>query len=134
MAIQWTEDLSTGVAEIDSQHKELFLRVNGLIEACNQGKGRNEVEKVIRFLEDYVAEHFSAEENYMVKFSYPGYGIHRAQHLEFMEKFTNLKNQLESDGAGVHIVVKTNHIVVDWLKNHIRKTDKILASFLLAAR
>jgi hemerythrin len=134
MAIEWTNDLATGVAEIDGQHRELFQRVNGLMEACKQGKGRTEVEKVLTFLEDYVVEHFSAEEDYMVKFSYPAYAAHKAQHLEFLEKFSGLKHQLEREGAGVLIVVKTNQVVVDWLKNHIRKTDKTFAAFLAARR
>ena len=63
MAIEWTEDLATGVNKIDNQHKELFKRINNLLEACNQGRGKNEVEKVIKFLDDYVIIHFSEEEN-----------------------------------------------------------------------
>jgi hemerythrin len=134
MAIEWTDDLATGVDEIDRQHKELFLRINGLLDACSQGKGKGEVAKVIRFLEDYVVEHFSTEENHMVRFSYPSYGPHKAQHLEFLDNFSRLKEQFEREGAGLYIVLKTNDILVDWLKNHIRKTDKALASFLSARR
>jgi hemerythrin len=132
MAIEWTQDLATGVTEIDGQHKELFRRINALMEACRQGQGKSEVHKVIGFLEDYVVEHFSLEESHMVKSSYPGYGAHRSQHLEFMEKFSDLKQQIEREGVGVLTVVKTNQVVVDWLKNHIRRTDKSLASFLVA--
>ncbi len=36
MAIEWTMGLSTGVDEIDDQHKELFKRINRLLDACNQ--------------------------------------------------------------------------------------------------
>lgn len=133
MAIEWTDDLATGVAQIDGQHKELFRRINGLLEACRQGRGKVEVERVIRFLEDYVLEHFSDEESYMTRFSYPAYASHKAQHLEFMDNFFALKTSFETDGAGVHIVVKTNHLVVDWLKNHIRRTDKALGDFLKVA-
>jgi hemerythrin len=132
VAIHWTEDLTTGVAEIDSQHKELFKRINGLLEACSQGKGRGEVDKVIKFLEDYVVRHFSEEEKYMVDYSYPAYGSHKAQHLEFMGNFFSLKGEFESDGPGVHIIVRTNSLVIDWLRNHIRKVDKELGTFLKA--
>lgn len=65
MAIEWTQDLSTGSDEIDNQHKELFRRINSLLDACNQGKGREEIGKTVQFLEDYVITHFSAEEEYM---------------------------------------------------------------------
>lgn len=45
MAIEWTDELATGVNKIDNQHKELFKRINNLLDACNQGKGKDEVKK-----------------------------------------------------------------------------------------
>ena len=87
MSIEWSLDLATGVDEIDKQHKELFQRINNLLEACNHGKGKEEVKKVIWFLEDYVITHFSEEERYMGKYDYPEYSGHKRQHLEFMENF-----------------------------------------------
>ena len=122
MAIEWTEDLATGVDTIDNQHKELFQRINNLLEACTRGKGKEEVKKVIGFLEDYVVTHFSEEEKYMVKFEYPETASHKKQHLEFMDNFLSLKKQFDEEGPGVHIVVITNNLIVEWLKNHIRRT------------
>lgn len=130
MSIEWSLDLATGVDEIDKQHKELFQRINNLLEACNHGKGKEEVKKVIWFLEDYVITHFSEEERYMGKYDYPEYSGHKRQHLEFMENFFNLKKQFESEGPGVHVIVNINHLVVDWLRNHIRRLDKALGAFL----
>ena len=71
MAIKWTEDLSVGFDRIDDQHKELIERLDKFIQAMTEGKGRNEVEDVIKFLGKYVEEHFSTEETYMSKFDYP---------------------------------------------------------------
>lgn len=130
MAIEWTVDLATGVDEIDNQHKELFQRINSLLSACREGKGRDEVKKVVQFLEDYVITHFSTEEKYMGRHNYPDYTSHKQQHLEFMENFYKIKTQFEAEGAAVHIIVTINHLVVDWLKNHIRKLDKALGVFL----
>ncbi len=130
MAIAWTSDLATSVDEIDSQHKELFRRINSLLEACNQGKGKGEVQNVIAFLEDYVVSHFGEEERYMEKYSYPDAGLHKDQHREFMKNFADLKRQFETDGPGVHIVITTNQMVVDWLRTHIQRLDKALGAFL----
>lgn len=130
MSIIWTEDLSTGVETIDDQHKELFKRIDNLLDSCRLGKGKVEVKKMIQFLDDYVTIHFSEEEKYMQKYAYPEYDRHKGQHLEFTGNFMMLKNQLDNEGPGVHIVVATNQIVVDWLKNHIRKVDRALGSFL----
>ena len=130
MAVLWTEDLATGVRTIDSQHKELFVRINDLLEGCKIGKGKIEVEKLIRFLEDYVVTHFAEEEKHMLAHGYPGYAEHKAQHKEFMENFMKIRNQLEAEGPGLAIVVSTNHFVVDWLKSHIRRVDTKLGNFL----
>ncbi|MDA8433088.1 MAG: bacteriohemerythrin [Nitrospiraceae bacterium] len=130
MAIEWTPDLATGVDLIDAQHKELFSRINNLLEACKQGKGKEEVGKTIAFLEQYVVEHFSAEEKQMSSAGYPAAPAHKAQHHIFMENFSSLKQKFEAEGPGVHIVVGTNQFVVDWLRSHIRKLDKELGQFL----
>lgn len=132
MAIEWTEDLATGVSEIDNQHKELFKRINNMLEACNQGRGKEEVGRVIKFLEDYVVTHFTTEESYMTKHGYPEYPVHKAAHSLFIENFSGLKRKFETEGVGVHIVILTNSLVVDWLINHIRKVDKALGGFLKA--
>ena len=54
LSLQWREDLAVGVKSIDEQHQELFRRINSLLEACNLGKGREEVASVIAFLGEYI--------------------------------------------------------------------------------
>ncbi|HSB33212.1 MAG TPA: bacteriohemerythrin [Nitrospirota bacterium] len=130
MAIQWTEDLATDVPEIDAQHKELFSRINRLLEACNQGKGRSEVGKTLAFLEEYVLIHFATEEKIMTGRLYPEYAGHKAQHVQFMSNLDALKQQFEKEGPTVHLILLTNHTVVDWLRRHIRKLDRDLGAFL----
>ena len=130
MAIEWTEDLSTGSAAIDDQHKELFNRLNALLEACRQGKGKAEVSRIIEFLSEYVITHFADEEKYMEAHHYTEFAKHKALHLEFMEKFRDLKREFDDEGPALHLIVKTNQMVVQWLLNHIRKVDRSLGTFL----
>ncbi len=130
MGIEWTEDLSTNNAEIDSQHKELFRRVNALLDACGEGKGKGEVGRVIGFFEDYVITHFSAEEQLMLASSYSGYEAHKAEHIDFIDQITDLKKKFLSEGGGVNVVLLTIRTSVEWLSNHIRKTDRAMADRL----
>ena len=71
MSMQWTADLATGVTEIDNQHKEIFSRLGQLYAACSEGRGKEEVLRLILFLEEYVKEHFSAEERLQMRHGYP---------------------------------------------------------------
>ncbi len=134
MTIEWTEDLSVGIKEIDDQHKELFNQINQLLDACNQNKGKETVGKIIDFLGKYVIEHFSCEEEQMKKFNYPDYASHKAHHSEFIKSFTDLKARFDTDGPGAHIVILTNRVVVGWLNSHIRNIDKLLGTYLKTKR
>lgn len=130
MAIQWKDSLATGVQEIDNQHKELFDAINKLFDACSQGKGKEEVDKVIKFLGDYVVLHFGAEEKLQKKFSYPEYNAHKEQHEKFISDFLELKKQIDTEGANARSVILINRVVVDWLIKHIGVSDKKLGVFL----
>jgi len=130
MAIQWTEALATGVETIDEQHKELIVRINNLLEACQQGKGRLIMAGLLNFMADYAVRHFAEEEKYMIDNDYPGYEGHKAQHEKFISDFGLLKDKFDAQGAGINLVLVTNRAVVDWLINHINNTDKALGAFL----
>jgi hemerythrin len=131
MAVQWTPDLATGAKQIDEQHKELFRRVNTLLDAWTQGKARTEVDTVIQFLGDYVVEHFGTEERFMDQFNYGNAASqHKAQHAVFINLFGKLKERYMKEGPTPAFVQDTKETVVDWLTNHIKYSDKALGLFL----
>lgn len=130
MAIEWTEDLAVGSKEIDDQHKELFRMINQMLEACNQGKGKEVLEEILGFLEKYVVTHFGTEERLMQQYNYPDYPSHKNHHEQFIKSFMDLKKEMTTTGPGTHIVIMTNRTVVGWLNSHIRNVDKLLGAFL----
>lgn len=130
MAITWKEDLRIGVEQIDNQHKELLGRIDNLFEACNKGKGKEEVIKVIDYLGEYVVTHFSDEEDLQKKYAYPEYNNHKAMHTQFIKDFEVLKGSLNKDGVSPGLVIRMNKLLIDWLLNHIKKTDKELGAFI----
>jgi hemerythrin len=134
MELRWTSDLSVGVQEIDNQHKELFERINSLRTAMSLGKGRTEIGKTVKFLEEYVVEHFSTEEKYMSRYDYGAYLVHKAEHQAFIKDFSEFKKKLEGlesqGGITSFLTIDVQHRLVDWLLNHIGKIDKSLGAFL----
>src|SRR5512145_818935 len=99
MSVEWTPDLGTEVQEIDDQHKELFKRIDSLLEAWKQGKALPEVDKVISFLTEYVVFHFGNEQKYMQKFGYTNTVQHLAQHDMFVKSFFKLRDRFANEGA-----------------------------------
>lgn len=130
MSVEWSDDLVTGVREIDAQHRDLFAHINKLLDACKENRGKEEVGDMLRFLETYVYNHFSLEERAMVRYQYPGIDEHKAQHAEFLSELQKLKRKYIAEGATINTLVVTNHAVVYWLATHIRNIDKKLATFL----
>lgn len=134
MGIQWRDSLAIGVEEIDDQHKELLQRFNGLLSACEAGKGIEELKPLLTFLDDYVIEHFSNEERLQRKHGYPNYESHKKEHDSFIERVLVVKNEIDSEGVAVHHVMETNNMLLKWLLNHISKVDTELGKFLRTAR
>jgi hemerythrin len=130
MALEWRENLETGVEEIDLQHKELFGRINALLDACTKGQGREEVLKLLLFLDDYIRTHFDAEERLQKRFDYPGYLAHREQHNRFVRQVDELERQVGSEGATIGLVIQTNRTMTEWLIEHISKVDREFAEFV----
>ena len=130
MGIEWRDSLSIGVEAIDNQHKELLLRFDKLLNACQAGQGINELKRLMTFLEEYVHNHFSDEEALQKLHRYPAYAAHQAEHLYFIEQLDKLKSETREEGFSTHHVVETNNLLLKWLLNHISKVDMELGSFI----
>lgn len=130
MGIVWRDSLAIGVERIDNQHKELLLHFDRLLNACQEGKGIEELSKLLVFLEEYVHTHFRDEEALQRLNLYPAYEAHRAEHLYFIEQIGKLKAEIQKHGASTHHVVETNNLLLKWLLNHISKVDMELGKFL----
>jgi len=130
MNAEWNDSLATGSSEIDSQHKELFQRIDGLLTAFDKDSGQKELAETIRYLTEYVVFHFGKEENYMAKYAYSSASAHKAQHEQFVKNFLKLKDRLLREGINAQLADDTKQLVVDWLINHIKYSDKALGMFL----
>ncbi len=133
MAVEWRENLATGNEEIDRQHMELFRRFNSLLAACNQGKGKDDVNGLLLFLNDYIRTHFALEELLQEQHDYPGYTAHKEQHDKFRRDLRDLERQFGEEGASLSLVIQTNQTMINWLLRHISGTDRELAGFLRTA-
>lgn len=126
--IQWNEDLSVKVSEIDKQHQKLVSMINELDEAMRNGKGKAVLEPILKALAAYTRVHFQTEENYFEQFNYPDIDSHKQEHAKFVRKVSEFTEGFEKGTLGLSINVMT--FLSDWLKNHIKGTDKKYGPFL----
>ncbi|HEY4708508.1 MAG TPA: bacteriohemerythrin [Thermodesulfobacteriota bacterium] len=132
MGIEWSSNLATGVDWQDRHHKELFKRINRLLDAMSAGYGKDEVRDLFNFLDEYFVVHFEAEERAMNKYGYPETIAHLAEHTAFIDRIATLRKDFEK-GASTGLVIKVQRQVVDWLINHIGELDKKLGGFIKSA-
>jgi hemerythrin len=123
MTMGWDASMTTGVILVDNEHQELFRQVDNLNKAMLEGKGRDEIGKLLNFLGDYVAKHFAHEEQAMDQYRCPAEVANKAAHNQFIAKFKELKTRFDSAGANSALTIEIHDTLRNWLVQHIRQID-----------
>lgn len=131
MAFKWTKALAVGVEEIDNQHKELFEKVNELVAAMREKKGKEVIKETMVFMENYVVKHFLAEEKLMKKFDYPGYEDQHEEHQKFVNEITEFANEIKYVEINSNFIVHFELKIGNWLLKHTSTIDRELGEFLI---
>jgi hemerythrin len=129
MTIQWTPDLSVGIAEIDAQHLELFRRAGRLLAAMAPGAAE-EARPLIEALQACAVEHFCLEEAFMSDARFPGYVRHKAEHDRFIEDLHAIAREHEVRGRGAFDSLRAAQWLKGWLREHLSGTDVEMGRYL----
>jgi len=125
--IEWSDDLSVKVKELDLQHQKVIAMINELNDGMKQGRGKDVIARIIDDLSSYAGSHFAAEEKYFDRYSYPGATAHKARHQEYVRKVSGMKADLES--GKLALTIEVMNFLKDWWKGHIQGTDRNYSSF-----
>lgn len=126
----WTPALSVGVEMIDEQHKTWFDKAEKLFEAGRNRQAKEYIGELLEFLDSYTKKHFVDEEQYMLSINYPGYEAQKKAHDSFIEKLAQLKEEYNSSGGNLLVIINANKMVIDWLTNHISIMDRKIGEFV----
>lgn len=128
--LEWSDQLSCNVKEIDDQHKRLVGMLNDLHQAMLRKEGQLVLASILGKMMDYASYHFSTEEKYMAMFRYPGFQSHNAEHEEFVRQVAYFQRQYEAGKIGLSVDVL--RYLSSWLMNHIMGSDKAFGPFFNA--
>lgn len=130
MSVSWKSSFNIGILEIDSQHRELFSRLDALEIAIHSGKGKEALKETFKFLDNYVRRHFRAEEELQQLYKYPHYDMHVAEHQTFIVRLQELEARLNSEGPSEKLALHVNSFLTQWLISHVTTTDNKLAGYI----
>jgi hemerythrin len=117
--IEWSDQLSVKVKEIDAQHKQFIEILNKL----HDGIFDIEIQKeVINELVEYATVHFETEEKYMIQFKFSGYEEHKKEHEELTRETINIKNTFKRNKCLLSLAILD--FLKDWLEKHLLYMDK----------
>jgi hemerythrin len=118
-----TKDMVVGVAKIDRQHKELIDRLNAVISMGAKSVSKEETQKTLDFLGEYIVKHFGDEEILQQQSGYPKYEWHKGQHKFYIDEFQKLKREFAANGVSAKFTLDLNNSVINWIVRHIKTVD-----------
>jgi len=119
--LDWLMSFSIGNKKIDLEHQQLLNIYNDLVLLINKNGNREEFASILSKMTDYSMSHYKNEEEYMLKFNYPGYKKHREEHKEFVYKVAIYNTELLTINPPNPIDII--EYIKNWFNNHILKED-----------
>lgn len=126
MAALWKEEYKVGIDKIDEQHRQLFDKIEQLLEIAKSGDKRSNQKKcmeIIDFLVDYTVFHFNTEEALQRERKYVSYAQHIKIHTEFKNTVQAYKELLGKDFTAKTLKSFIGTMLA-WLVNHVCVCDR----------
>jgi len=124
MSITWTDDLNTGIPEIDSENRRLVEFINSLSESRQTGD-RTQVGMVLDQLLDFVVNHFMFEEHLMEEANYEFRAAHEKIHEIFAKRLAAFRGRFAN---GENVCDELHTMLTNWMEIHIKQEDKAYAA------
>lgn len=128
--VEWTDELSVGIEEIDEQHKVLVNLINRLFdETVVHQADPSVMDEILHELIEYTVIHFAVEESLFRIFDYPETELHTRHHDELKAQVLDIQKKVKLREA----VINTELLIFlkKWLENHILHEDKRYGPFLI---
>jgi hemerythrin len=123
--LEWSEDYSVGIPELDIQHRQLMELASELIRVVNLGESVKPDPAIIEKMAEYAERHLQREELVLRVRGYPDYLEHKAEHDAYRRKIVALRAQPDRRDLGVRIANFLN----EWWKSHILISDQEYARY-----
>jgi hemerythrin-like metal-binding protein len=94
-AIEWQDEYSVGVKELDDQHRQLIYIIDKVIEEQKNKYDADKFSASLALLIHYAYTHFATEERYLLDAKFPELEQHIHEHINFIMKTLGLALKIE---------------------------------------
>ena len=126
MTILWRREMAVDGSVIDEDHKLLIEFINSFELTLTRKPGPGDIERSLRVLKDYAAEHFGREEELQRVSQYPFYDAHAREHRDLIKKLDGIIDHHKMAASRSDVSTVTNELIgllKDWLVHHIIQSD-----------
>ena len=118
--IEWRDDFSTGVSDIDYEHRQLISLINSFYTALEEKADKDKLVKVLDDIYGEIYSHFVHEEILMEKHGYDQYQEHHTDHVDLLDDIRAITDEREVQGIfdEQQLKLKLN----DWFSIHFKHT------------
>jgi len=109
LQIEWRQEYSVGVPELDAQHRHMIELLAGLVKFTNSG-GVVDPFTALAEVNRYAEEHLQQEELILSVRGYPDYARHKAEHDAYRKKAAALQARARKRDFGTEIT----KFLVEW--------------------
>jgi hemerythrin len=126
--IEWKQEFSLGIPDVDHEHRELIGLINELYAKLQR---RDSTVSVADFLGEIYAKisaHFALEEKIMRERHYDQYDDHKADHERLLDEIRDIMDAYEDDAHFNESELTA--CLTTWFTDHFRTKDARLHKYL----
>lgn len=125
--MQWKDEYSVGITEIDDQHKGIIELITVINAAIDNREGWSDVFFKLEKLRDHARFHFALEESLMRMHGYPKLAEHAELHKHFLDKL----DQLQMTTLSRQVTMNTIVYASNWYTEHMKTQDKEFVRYII---
>ena len=127
--LEWREEFSIGIAEVDHEHRELIDLINEVHADALQGDGAEEIATALGEISVSIAAHFALEEKNMQQRAYAGYAAHKTDHERLLDDIAGIMDDVYATGR--YDAAQLSARMLAWFGEHFRTHDAWLHGWLV---
>jgi hemerythrin len=128
--IEWRDEFSIGLPEVDFEHRALIADINQLHGEIGADASATGVAGRLGQIQAAIAAHFALEEKSMAALRYDGYAAHKSDHERLLDEILDIQDGVLA--AGQYDPDALAGSLSRWFGEHFRTHDSQLHRWLVA--